>query len=356
MMRALVVVFVLLASQLAHAAGVDRIWNCSYRDCSKLVAQSGDSLDTQLADTVLLGSSAGEVRVFDTLSLLDSDRTENNIFAMMEWDKTITLNGLLAFPTVLGAKGKFHFDVGPYLGNPPKLFVFQSDVELDSGATSKLSGVSPFYSQPTIKTVAGSVWNLEASDNSLAAFMETSIFDGAFSTTSGYDQFRAKGQLISGTTIDELTAFRCSPPVNAGTLNTRRCFVVDAQTGSTAAVGIENNSTTVLPPGTALDPSSSISPVRTLIELDPTANRDMATPAIVDGVDGQVVTFVNTDPAYWVTFWDGRNIRVSDQQCKGMCTSYLGLDYCRLLQWDSISFAYLDSLGEWVMTACADNN
>ena len=382
MIRWLIVVLVVcLLPATGTAAGIDRIWSCAYRDCSVLTAQRGDSLDTTESDSVVLGSTAGEVRFLDPIALLDRDfdvGAGDPPIQILAWDKEITINTNTAYPSFYAATGTLHYDVAPFFSLGPNFFAFQPDIEWDTGSVSELSGVTGFYAQPKIKPLAGSTLQLVLN---FATFHEDVNFDasngGSFdfaNSKAKWTQFAAKGNVVNGS-INELRAFDCMAPVvaSAGTLATRTCFNVSPQTGGVAQIGINNNSTTVNPPGTALDPASTVTVSRTVVEFSPSTTRNVA---IANGHDGQVATFVNTHSTNVINFFrnpvgsiPASNVRVDEGSCPAtingsetnpLCYDfvYLGTNFgpvCTLGQGDTITAMYLDSLSEWVVVSCANN-
>ena len=382
MIRWLIVVLVVcLLPATGTAAGIDRIWSCAYRDCSVLTAQRGDSLDTTESDSVVLGSTAGEVRFLDPIALLDRDfdvEAGDPAIRVLGWDKEITINTSTAYPSFYAALGTLHYDVAPLLSVGPTLFAFQPNIEWDTGSASELGGVAGFYAQPRMKPLAGSTLQLTPT---FATFHEAVVFDassgGSFdfaSSKAKWTQFAAAGAVVNGS-INELRAFDCmATQVNsAGALATRTCFNVSPQTGGIAQIGINNNSTTVNPPGTALDPTSTVIVSRTVVEFSPSATRNVA---IANGHDGQIATFVNTHPTNIINLFrntvgaiPASNLRVNKGSCPAtingseanpLCYDfvYLGTNYgpvCTLGQGDTITAMYLDSLSDWVVVSCANN-
>ena len=313
MIRWLIVVLVLFfLPATGTAAGIDRIWNCSYRDCSVLTAQAGDSLDTSGSDTTVLGATDNKIRTLDAFRYMDQATDLGGVVGanpiMGLWNSTATTEAddFLVSPMAIAAQGTLNLGASPLLGGPA---LFLSGFNIKATANILGGGIVPFQNNPKIIATTGTTITLAHDSYQVAgdtwvgrgAFAEHTSFEregtGAFDASANWTSFAAFGDIEAGVTLSELKGFRCGNVVGSGGLGTRSCFVVEEQTRGLVNVGIENNSTTVNPPGTAqtLTASSTIAPNRTYIEITSTADRTLTTtPTISNGVVGQVVTLLTT--------------------------------------------------------------
>lgn len=351
----------------------------SWVDCALLGGRVGGQTlygGTAASTNLVLGSNAANLRTgyIGTSSVLNlfpsgvAGLTTND--PLIDWTSTWSITSTTGFPYVLRANGALNYTAAPVFGLPPQMFSFGSTITYDAANTG-MAGLATYYSGPTFSPATGRTpIFLGNSTSGLATFTDKPTFTragtGNYDATSGYVGFKSFFQ-ISGGTMPDAVGFRVQDATGAGTLTSRRGYVVDNLTKCTppACVGLSNASTTDYPGATQnLNASGAITGCQTRTSAYITQGsagatlRINAAPTLANGNDGQTCRITNVDTAGNTAFsiedetvTAGTNLRVSVAASCNLCA----LGTCTLNTRDFVEFAYNGVLGDWIMTGCANN-